>query len=173
MFCNKCGNKLNDGHQFCNKCGTEVSIKEQNKENQNKECKNPTVKKMLEHLEFLGYTTSLLEFDRDFVLATNQNRNNLIIRDLLDGYIMLSVRLRTKLKEQNNEANLIINETNKINFLSRCFIEIDKEDEILILNFEAIFIGEYDKERFSTFIELLDKDVLNIRNVNNFDKVFL
>lgn len=30
MYCNKCGNKLNDSDKFCNKCGAKISIEKKN-----------------------------------------------------------------------------------------------------------------------------------------------
>lgn len=173
MFCKNCGNKLNEGCRFCNKCGVEIIVEKESQINKTKkECKKETIKKMVEHLEFLGYKTELLEAEKDFVVAINPNKSNLIIRDIIDGVVMISIRLITKAKEQNEEVGLMLNEINKAIFLSRCFVETDKETSLLILNFESTFVGDYNKENFSIFLDLLNNDASNIHNIKNLNKIF-
>ncbi len=166
MFCTKCGNKLKDDFNFCNECGAKISAKEH---------EDQSIEKIKKHLEFLGYKV--------INSATNDNASGIMVKKESDpiinffpivitesdNQIAVATMLKTKIKEENSETDLMLKETNSILFLFKSFFcenLTDETDKNLTLNFLAIFAGEYSKEKFLQFIERLEDDLRHFVEVS-------
>lgn len=165
MNCKNCNCQSPNDAKFCNSCGKPMES----------EPSDINFEEMSKHLEFLGYKVELIkaakEGEKDRMVAVHSKRSNIIVLTLLPGLILYAINLTTK-KKFNEEMSAFLNNANKILISTKVYYEI--EDEIVVLRFESIYTGNYNKEVFSQFIESLNNDVDNLfRQGKDFDKIFI
>ena len=165
MNCTNCGNQMPSDAKFCNKCGKPIETK----------LSNEIFKKMSDHLEFLGYKIEIVKpskkGDKELIFATHTQYNNVVISEITPNLILFRINLTTN-KKFNDEINVYLNDANRMLNCCKVFYDIDKE--MVVLRFEAIYTGDYNKEVFGQFIDMLNNDVGNLfRKGKDFDKIFL
>lgn len=165
MNCKNCNCQLSNDAKFCNSCGKPVET----------ELSDKNFEEMSKHLEFLGYKVEIIkatkEGEKDRMIAMHSKRSNIIILTLLPGLILYAINLTTK-KKFNDEMSAFLNNANKTLISTKVYYEI--EEEVVVLRFEAIYTGNYNKEVFSQFIETFNNDVENLfRQGKDFDKIFI
>lgn len=133
--------------------------------------KNIELKQMADHLEFLGYQIKRIELDngKELVTAVHPTNNNFMFFDLMTGFTLFRVNLSTE-KRYEAEMDKAINRVNQDLGLSKIYYEM--EDDIVVLRIEAVYVGEYKKERFGSFYELFENDQKRIFQLDA-SKVFL
>lgn len=133
-----------------------------------------TFEQVKNHLEFLGYTVNVIEPKDDNKLwgatAMHSSRNNLLVLELLPNLFYFTATLTTE-RKPSPEADKFINELNSK--LDMCRVYYVVENELMVLKFEAILCGEYNKQAFSKFYELMEADHKKLTLLEGFDKVFL
>ncbi|NKB81964.1 MAG: hypothetical protein GKS05_08770 [Nitrospirales bacterium] len=121
--------------------------------------------KIIEHLEFLGYTSEKVD---QGIKATHPTKFGFVLVELLDGLIIQSVFAGVPL-DQNDAARLTaVNTLTTSAAVARFFWASSGE-----LAMRAWFPGGYEKARFTPFIEAWEQDSLTIRTTYETLKPYL
>lgn len=170
MHCNNCGAKVKADAKFCVSCGTKVAYEEQ---------KVPVAQsfgeislKMKEHLEFLGYSFEVIkpttEKGKPILLGKHASEYKLFFWEIKDDIILFGISLTAKTKaspalyEFANNANLKY-------LLARALIE--NAEPAANFKSEALWTGEYSKDRFGAFVDQIKNDLRQLNSIEGFDKL--
>lgn len=161
MNCKNCNNDLPIDAKFCNKCGKAAEYSKLDKINN--------------HLEFLGYTVEFIKASedggKDLYAARHSQHNSLIFLEIMPDFILFRVNLITK-KKPSPEIYEYINNANSQLLGFKVYSEI--EEGLIVLRFDCVYPGHYNKEIFGQFINILNNDVQNFYKSNeNFNRIFL
>lgn len=177
MFCIKCGKGIEEESVFCEFCGTKQVKMESTKEiastasepvkeskvetaaKVSKEITNLELKKIADHLEFLGYEIEKLDTGegREYIAARPATGYNYIFHEMTPDFILFQVSLRTE-KKQDSGMGTAVNRINKALGLSRFYYDIGEEDGLVMLRIEAVYVGLYLKEKFARFQDRFEKE---------------
>jgi len=170
MNCKKCGVKIDKDARFCTSCGTKVSEEPKKASPQQKFGK--LIEKLKEHLEFLGYSFEIIppanEAGKPILLGKHSTEYKLNFWELKEDIILFSIDLSTKTKS-SNDLYEFANKANEKYLLARAYIR--NGEPVASLKSEAVWIGEYSKERFAVFIDQLRNDVRQLNAIEGFDKL--
>jgi hypothetical protein len=170
MNCTNCGNQLPSDAKFCNNCGKSVGVETTNA---GVVKINKVIEQISNHLEFLGYKTEFIKAskkgEKDVIFATHPQHTNKVLFELFPNLIMFRINLTTKAPFKE-EMNIFLNRANKVLNCLKVFYDI--EENMVVLRFEAVYTGEYNKEVFAQFLDLLENDITLFRRLENFDKLF-
>lgn len=172
MNCQNCNFEMPENSKFCPKCGDKINVP-----NRGENKYGPSIiDDISNHLSFLGYKTTIekakIGGEKDIVLATHDQRNNVVIFSLTPDMLLLKINLTTNKKWDKNMSDFI-NNANKSFNCARVYYDTTDE-RLAILRFEAVYTGQYSKEVFGHFFDLFNNDVDNIfRAGKNFDQLFI
>jgi hypothetical protein len=134
-----------------------------------------TLNQITNHLECLGYTIEKREpqqeEDKLVFFAAHSTHNNFIYFELMPNFIFFQVGLNCE-KNQSPEMHSYINQFNTISNLVRSY-SIPLQNGRALVRLEANYIGEYSKELFSQFYDLLEADQKRFTSLKDFEKVFI
>lgn len=129
---------------------------------------------ILNHLEFFGYTTESIEpknkKEKQIFIARHAVKNNLVFFELAPSFLMFRVNLTTE-RKHHAAMDVAMNEINKVLTISKIYYEI--ETDKATLRIEAVYIGEYIKERFGVFLDLFINDQNKMYESEHFKTAFL
>lgn len=134
-----------------------------------------TLEQVVNHLAFLGYKVNTMQpqkkEDQEFFIATHPNRNHLIFMEPMSNFILFEVNLNSK-TSQSPEMNHYINQYNCISNIVRACIP-PSHDGQTVVRFVTTYNGEYSKEIFGQFYDLLETDIRHFSSLENFSKIFI
>lgn len=166
MKCKKCGKDIEKDSKFCQYCGQRVE------ENNKPEEILEVDKEFLDHLDFLGYDVekeSILEnVGAQSYIAKNKAKFNLFFYQSGDLGVTFNAmfNLDRKKVEKNKLALLeIINKANGNKVFGSNWIG---DNNNVVAN-TALYLGEYNKKRFATFLDLF----VNTTQTRNAEMDFL
>ena len=182
MHCEKCGEKISEESVFCEFCGNKIQeekgvsktaaiISEENTKDAGI-IQNENLKQISNHLEFLGYEVNKLDLggEKEFISAKHSKNNNILIFELFPNFVMFKVSLTTQ-KKSNIKMDAYVNNANKNLLITKFYY--DFEDSVLILRFEAVYVGKYVKEIFGQFHEIFENDQKSGCAFEDFSKLFV
>lgn len=114
-----------------------------------------TREKVIEHLEFLGYTCETVA---QGIKTTHPTKFGFVLVELLDGFIVQSAFAGTPLDKGDTSRFAAVNTLNAGAAIARFFWD---DSGRLVLR--AWFPGGYDKARFTPFMEAWEQDSLTVR----------
>lgn len=155
MKCKKCDKKNPEGSKFCASCGANLSEKTLFEH-------QDLYDKITSHLEFIGYEIGKPEEIDDGkhirVLATNQNRSNLLMTFNSSGMITFVSFYRINKEKVSKNRNEALEAINKMNLTGLvCSFSLSEEGESLTIS--SWYPGEYSKKHFSDFLETYEADI--------------
>lgn len=175
MFCTKCGSKQDVGAKFCTNCGLPVEPIEKASSDAN-EKSSSRIDDIRNHIEFLGYQVKRIGEEKageaNVFSATHPQRYNLVIVEIYPNPVLIKCNLVTKDAEKiSNEVYAFLNLANEKMGTFKVYADIDEKK--MILRFEAIFAGKYDKETFGAFMSQIYNDDLIFRSMEGHEKLFI
>lgn len=131
-------------------------------------------KKVADHLEFLGYKidTNKLEDGSEIFFANHTQKNNLIFAPGGDNVVFFRVSL-TANKKVSSDMIMYAHKASSDMNLCRVFVDKGEGPKEAILRLGAAFVGDYTKQAFATFYDLLELDQQRLVSYDNFRKVWL
>lgn len=135
---------------------------------------NTTLEQIKNHLEFLGYIVEIIKPEGENKIwgatAKHSRDNSLIITEVAPSIFFFRAILTTE-RAPSPEADKYINEINSKSDVCRTYYTI--ENNLMILNLECIYLGDYNKLLFSKFIELMTGDHKRMALLNGFSEAFI
>jgi hypothetical protein len=135
-----------------------------------------TMGKFANHLEFLGYRiekkTDTASSENPYFYAYHTTSNNIIVSAFAPNYYLFRTNLIC-VKPGSAAMADFVNKANKVMDISRFYWEPDTNTKGTNLRFEAIYMGDYSKQTFGLFIDMLRRDQNNILYMENYKKIFL
>lgn len=188
MFCVNCGKQIADDSTFCEFCGAKLvkeeiskevnalssnpenDIKEGTQVEKTKEIKNKELKQMADHLEFLRYEIEKLDIEGEleWVAARHSVHNNYVFHEITPYFVLFQSGIKLE-KEYTSAMAESINVINKVLNITKVYYEV--LDDFPVLRIEAVYVGEYSKEKFARFQDLYEKDQTSMTQLEDF-KVF-
>ncbi len=133
-----------------------------------------TIEQIANHLEFLGYKTekkvSENSKEKDFFIATHPDNNSLLFWEYL-SFVSFRVNLTTPKKSPVEKLNKFIVDANKSINISKLTYDLEESDTCL--RFNAVYAGDYSKEKYGQFYNAFENDQRIISKVDNFQELFL
>ncbi|OGC68603.1 hypothetical protein A2415_01165 [candidate division WWE3 bacterium RIFOXYC1_FULL_39_7] len=176
ITCVSCQKLISDDSKFCEHCGEKV----QHKEPEHKKTdgikfstKSKEASKVVDHLEFLGYSISDNGSKDDLVkfIAFHKVKNNLFVNySPATGFIvytMFSLN-QEKISKKRKELLEILNKAN--NFTHLCAFSISEGEQPSLIS-ATWYPPEYSKSTFSDFLDLFEQDTrrgLNTEGLTEF-----
>lgn len=116
---------------------------------------NSDFEKICSHLEYLGYK---IEFSEGFYIAKHQNKENLGLEKTYFGTRFLTFWVpRPDIEKHLEEYRIYINSLNVVTILGSYHIQ-----DNLNLYHRLFFFCPYEKQVFTTFMEMMDHDFANL-----------
>jgi hypothetical protein len=115
-----------------------------------------TINKITEHLEFLGYKIEKDKEDKELLLAYHDTNNNMWFWDesTKHQYNVSQICFGSGSRVANTRITL--EKLRAINLLNRCsqiaYTYLEEDENDVIINFRAVYLGLYKKDVFSRFI---------------------
>lgn len=163
MQCQKCGVKQEHEGKYCVACGETIEFIERPKPHDiNEKFRTATGPFVKSHLEFVGFKVEKLSEeakDRDTLLATHEQRSNLVVFIIRDIVILQANFSGTK--NQHPESGKLYEKLNEINqsaTTTKWYIKYEPAGEELTLTVEGVSFG-YDKIGFGKSLDLLDTEI--------------
>jgi hypothetical protein len=168
--CKNCGVEIKEGSKFCVSCGTKVV--DESQQTSVPQTFGKVAEKLKEHLEFLGYSFEVIPPTNDkgkpILLGKHPSEYKITFWELKDGVILFAVALSTKNKP-SSALYEFANKANQIYLLARALVQ--DGDPTASLKSEALWIGEYSKDRFGVFIDQLRNDIRQLNGIKDFDNL--
>lgn len=115
---------------------------------------------IVNHLEFLGFTTEKIEPATDeqrlLFVARHYKRNTMSFSEMVPNFILFRIRIILE-KGPSKEIDKLMNDINRMFAISRVFTDVD-EGKVMITA-ETVYEGEYVKNLFSQFMDLFESDM--------------
>ena len=119
-----------------------------------------TMTKILNHLEFLGYTIEKNEKkntdDRQWYACAHPIHYNISCWEMRPSCVMFRMSIRTDVGFQPKTFEYF-NDANRRLTITKAFADKGDEEHVLI-RFEAIYTGGYEKTVFGTFMDDVQND---------------
>ncbi len=135
-----------------------------------------TMEKMADHLEFLGYRIEKKPTEegvkKPYLLAQHPSNYSMFVIEFIPNFYLFRTNLSCS-RSGSQAMNDFINKANKLMEISRIFYDPIEETKGTIIRIETIYIGEYQKQIFASFMEMLKKDQERISTMENYEKIFL
>ncbi len=162
MKCPNCSTSLEKDSKFCQSCGYKVE-KEENL------TASDIPKKMLDHLEFLGYEIEKIGSDdkHQRYLAKHDNRGNLAFNSVIPGgisFVCFYNLNKVKIEKDKTGILEIINRMNNQGLF--CSFSLSPDFNSLVC--ASLYYGEYDKKWFANFLDIFENDIQGRLRAENY-----
>ena len=113
---------------------------------------------IINHLEYLGYSMEISNVNNDWIMGTKSGYPFIMVKVSDDGIRVSSYyNTNQNVKSEDRQFLEYLNELNSKSGICTFYTNEDLE-----LNFSCSYMGLYDKNRFSFFINLWEYDVTTI-----------
>jgi hypothetical protein len=131
---------------------------------------------MAQHLELLGYRIEKNNYvtttGKPYFIAYHESDNNIVVIEYMSNFIILRTMLTTS-KPLSADMKDFSNKANKSFTILRMYLNTDEDKKGTQMSFVAVYIGEYKKQIFGSFLNEYKSDINSIRAMEDYDKVFL
>jgi len=132
-----------------------------------------TAEKIKTHLEFLGYEPTIQDKRSEggllVVQASSKQKPNLILWFNDNGTVGVKSGWNGMKKMETTEQWDFVNKCNsEVMFMARMYIDNDGD-----LQFQTVYMGDYDKTVFGNFIDIMNADISRVLSNPDFKRLLV
>lgn len=159
MKCTNCKKNTSEDSKFCEHCGAKIEEKTEI---------NELSKKVVEHLDFLGYEIENISSENnvDSFFARHPNKSNLFVKNIKDfGFSIFTFYKMNEEKVAKSKPKFLdlLNTINGNTLL--CTYACDKDNQLIVSSW---FPSHYEKREFSHFLDSFEADIRRQFNTPGF-----
>lgn len=135
-----------------------------------------TVDQIGNHLEFLGYSVELInptEGAKPLLVARHGQHPSLLFWEMDTGMMLVRASFTVNNSSSRELKDAAINEMSAVVNIVNPYYEVDTSNGNVSVIFHAFYSGEYSKEVFGKFVNLLNTDIEKTFRLPSAAKAFM